>query len=45
MNGFRYIKDDIIKINPNEETDFRCLTDVTTMVLKYPSIKNDKYKK
>lgn len=43
MNGVMYYKDDIIKIEPNESTDFKCLTDVTTVVIKNPSIKDDKY--
>jgi hypothetical protein len=43
MNGVKYIKDDIIIIEPNEYTDFRCLTDVVTTVVKVPCVKNDKY--
>jgi mannose-6-phosphate isomerase-like protein (cupin superfamily) len=43
MNGVHYEKDDIIVINPNESTDFNCLTDVITAVVKIPSAKNDKY--
>ena len=43
MNGIKYFKDDIIKIEPNELTDFKCTTDVTTVVVKTPSITNDKY--
>ena len=43
MNGVEYHKDDIIIIHPNESTDFKCLTDVVTCVVKIPSIKNDKY--
>jgi hypothetical protein len=43
MNGVRYIKDDIITIQPNESTDFKCITDVITVVVKTPSVKNDKY--
>ena len=39
MNGVKYIKDDII----NEYTDFRCLTDVVTTVVKVPCVKDDKY--
>jgi len=44
MNGVEYKQDDIITINPNESTDFKCLTDVTTVVIKIPSSKGDKYK-
>ena len=43
MNGVRFKENDIIKINANESTDFKCLTDVTTVVVKTPSVKNDKY--
>jgi len=43
MNGLKYTKDDIITIQPNESTDFKCITDVVTVVVKTPSINNDKY--
>jgi hypothetical protein len=43
MGGKKYKKDDIIEILPNEPSDFYCLTDVTTCVVKVPSVKNDKY--
>jgi hypothetical protein len=43
MNGTKYVKDDIIKIDPNESTDFKCITDVITVVVKTPSVNNDKY--
>lgn len=43
MNGIRYTKDDIITILPNESTDFKCVTDVVTVVIKTPSINYDKY--
>jgi mannose-6-phosphate isomerase-like protein (cupin superfamily) len=43
MNGIKYIKDDIITIKPNESTDFKCITDVVTVVIKTPSENNDKY--
>tara|TARA_R110000751_G_scaffold109312_4_gene206328 strand:- start:9995 stop:10312 length:318 start_codon:yes stop_codon:yes gene_type:complete len=43
MNGVRYVKDDIIIIEPNEYTDFSCLTDVVTTVVKVPCVKGDKY--
>ena len=36
-------KGDIVTISPGEETDFYALTSVTTVVVKYPSIKDDKY--
>jgi mannose-6-phosphate isomerase-like protein (cupin superfamily) len=43
MNGTEYKKNDIITIKPNESTDFKCLTEVTTVVVKIPSSKDDKY--
>ena len=43
MNGVKYVKDDIITIQPNESTDFKCITDVVTVVIKTPSANNDKY--
>ena len=43
MNGIEYNKNDIITIKPNEYTDFLCLTDVITVVVKTPCVKNDKY--
>jgi hypothetical protein len=45
MNGVKYSQDDIIIIYPGEYTDFKCLTDVITCVVKTPSSKNDKYMK
>lgn len=43
MNGVKYSEDDIIIIEPNDSTDFKCLTDVVTVVVKTPSVKDDKY--
>lgn len=43
MNGTKYIQDDIIVMEQNESTDFKCLTDVVTCVVKYPGVKDDKY--
>jgi hypothetical protein len=43
MSGQRYVKGDIIKILPGTSTDFKALTDVTTVVVKIPGAKNDKY--
>lgn len=34
---------DIITMAPGDETDFLALTEVTTVVVKYPSVKKDKY--
>jgi quercetin dioxygenase-like cupin family protein len=43
MNGVVYNDGDIIVIKPGESTDFKALTDVTTVVVKTPFSKNDKY--
>ena len=43
MNGIKYEKNNIIKISPNESTDFKCITDVITVVVKTPSVNNDKF--
>jgi hypothetical protein len=43
MNGYRFGPDCVIVIAPGEETDFKCLTDVVTTVVKYPGASNDKY--
>jgi len=44
MNGIEYAEGDIITINPNESTDFLVLEDnTTTVVVKIPGAKNDKY--
>lgn len=43
MNGIQYTEDDIIVIEPLDCTDFRCLTDVVTAVVKYPGANDDKY--
>ncbi len=43
MNGIEYGDGSIIVIEPNESTDFEALTDVTTVVVKTPFSKNDKY--
>jgi quercetin dioxygenase-like cupin family protein len=45
MSGENYSSGDIIIIKPNESTDFRALTDVKTVVVKTPSVANDKYLK
>ena len=33
----------VIKIEPGEVTSFKAITDCTTVVVKYPGAKNDKY--
>jgi hypothetical protein len=43
MNNEKYYANDIIVIEPNDSTDFKCLTDTVTCVVKIPCIKNDKY--
>lgn len=43
MNGIKYVKGDIIVINPNESTDFEALEDTITTVVKYPGASCDKY--
>ena len=43
MNGVKYSKGDIIIIESGDITDFRSLTNSTTLVIKTPSIKGDKY--
>ncbi len=43
MNSLKFKSDDIIILQPNESTDFICLTDVITVVVKTPSVKDDKY--
>jgi len=43
MFGITYSKNDIIRINPNESTDFEVLEDTITVVVKTPSVKDDKY--
>jgi quercetin dioxygenase-like cupin family protein len=43
MSGKIYTTGDIIKIEPNESTDFKALSDLKTVVVKIPGAKNDKY--
>ncbi len=43
MNGMRHIAGDIIVLEPGEGTDFRSLTDTTTVVVKVPGARDDKY--
>jgi quercetin dioxygenase-like cupin family protein len=43
MNDAQYGAGDIILIEPGEATDFEALSDVTTVVVKLPSIAGDKY--
>tara|TARA_B100000989_G_C19523120_1_gene465307 strand:- start:2210 stop:2530 length:321 start_codon:yes stop_codon:yes gene_type:complete len=43
MSGKKFKSGDIVLIEPNESTDFKALTDVKTVVVKTPSIDNDKF--
>ena len=43
MNETVYEAGDIVVIAPGESTDFEALTDVTTVVVKLPSVAGDKY--
>jgi hypothetical protein len=42
MNGKSYSTGDIIRIMPNEITDFKAITNTKTVVVKIPGAKNDK---
>ena len=43
MNDIQYDEKSIIKISPNESTDFHCVEDAITLVIKTPSIPSDKH--
>ncbi len=43
MNGHKLVDGDIVRINRNYATDFKAITDVTTVVVKMPSVANDKF--
>ena len=43
MNDREYFAGDIVKINPGEATDFVCLEDAVSAVVKLPGALNDKY--
>lgn len=43
MNGKIWGGGDIVVIKPNEQTDFEAITDAINVVVKTPSLKNDKY--
>ena len=43
MNGTAYHAGDVVRIEPGESTDFEAVTDVTTVVVKVPSVADDKY--
>ena len=43
INNKKFKKGDIIVIGPNEDADYKVLKDAVTVIVKIPSIKNDKY--
>lgn len=43
MLGQTFYSGDIIIIQPSESTGFEALSDVTTVVIKTPSVKDDKF--
>jgi hypothetical protein len=43
MNDRVYGEKEIVTINPNESTDFECIEDAITLVIKTPSIPSDKH--
>jgi hypothetical protein len=43
MNSVVYNEGDVIIIEPGDKTDFRTISDVTTTVIKFPCVKDDKY--
>lgn len=43
MNNELYEEGDIITIEAGEATDFRSINDVTTTVIKFPCVKDDKF--
>lgn len=43
MNGREVATGDIVDLSPGEDTDFVCLEDGTTAVIKTPSVIGDKY--
>lgn len=43
MNGRRYSRGDIIRLDPGESADFQVMIDTITVVVKRPSAAGDKY--
>lgn len=43
MNQVSYISGDIIHLLPGDITDFKCIEDGSTAVIKTPSVAEDKY--
>lgn len=42
MNGVEYVENDVVFIEKGLSTDFKCLEDSITLVIKTPSIPSDK---
>jgi len=43
MNNVTYSEGNIILISPNESTNFSAIDDAITVVVKFPSVQNDKF--
>lgn len=43
MNDTLYVSGDIVIINSGESTDFRCVENCLTVVVKVPAVLGDKY--
>ncbi len=43
MNNVKFVSGDIIHVPKNCSTDFKAISDVQTVVIKIPSVKNDKF--
>ena len=43
MNGKEYAEGTILRMEPGEYAQFSAVTDVTTVVVKFPSVPGDKY--
>tara|TARA_R110001592_G_scaffold339310_1_gene626991 strand:+ start:3739 stop:4062 length:324 start_codon:yes stop_codon:yes gene_type:complete len=43
MNNIKYKQGSVIEIPAGEVTNFECLLDAKTLVVKYPGASNDKY--
>lgn len=43
MNNILYKEGDIIKLEPNESSDFKAITNAINVVVKIPGAANDKY--
>lgn len=43
MNGQEYVSGQIVQVDPGQATDFHAIEDTITLVIKTPSVANDKY--